>query len=305
MSLGNTLERLGKHIVLAPRIFARYGCLRPRRVRLTNCQNWVHIDPTDGRAVKKFILDPIRGRVSPPLAFWRAFNAHLEPSVSIDVGVNYGECLFGTCYPSATRVFGFEANPRLIPYLEKSLAGHPDAQRITLTHGLVSDHAAQNIPFYVDPAWSGGASAIRALNDGPGTLSFHIASRTLDSVIPRVLCEGRRILFKMDIEGYEPRAFRGFWDSLAVAELAVGFVEFDSCYITAAGDSPEEYFQRLQERFDVYRTHDRRGQTILPVRQYSSLPLSRATDGRVHTDLILATRGTPPAHWLPSTYAVG
>ena len=305
MSFANTLERLGKNIVLAPRILARYGCLRPSRVRLTDCAHWVHIDPTDGRAVKKFIQDPIRGRVSPPLAFWRAFNAHLEPSVAVDVGVNYGECLFGTCYPAATRVFGFEANPRLMPFLEKSHAGHPDAARITITHGLVSDQAAATTPFYVDPVWSGRASAVRSLNDGLGTLAFHIPSLTLDGVIPRILCEGRRVLFKMDIEGYEPRAFRGFGESLAAAQLAVGFVEFDSCYITAAGDSPEQYFQCLQARFDVYCHNGRHRQTIIPVRQYASLPQSRATDGRVHTDLILATRGTPPTDWLPSSYSMG
>lgn len=298
MSIGKKLESFAKSLVLAPRILARYGRLRPSRVRLAGCDHWVHIDPTDRRAVKKFICDPLRGRVSPPSAFWSAFNKHLQPAVAVDVGVNYGECLFGTRYAANTRIFGFEANPRLAGLLERSRVEHPDGDRMTLTHGLVSDEAAEDIPFYVNPTWSGGASAVASLNCAPDTLSFKLTARTLDSVIPRELVRDRCLLFKMDIEGYESRAFGGFDETLDAAALAVGFIEFDSSYITAAGDSPEAYFQRLARRFDVHRLDDSAARTILRVGDYSTLPRSRAADGRVHTDLVLVTRNATAASWL-------
>ena len=299
MSIGKKLENFAKSIIHAPRIFARYGTLRPSRVQLVGCTHWVHIDPTDRRAVKKFIQDPIRGRISPPRAFWGAFNQHLKPAVAVDVGVNYGECLFGICYAARTRIFGFEANPRLSPLLEKSRVAHPDGARMTITNGIVSDQTSDQVPFYVNPTWSGGASAISSLNSGGGILSFHITARTLDSIIPLELVRDQCLLFKMDIEGYESRAFGGFQQTLKAASLAVGFIEFDSTYITAAGESPEAYFQRLAQLFDVFRLIDSRKQLLTPVGDYSALPYSRATDSRIHTDLILVTPNVSPSTWLP------
>lgn len=299
------LERFLKSLILTPRIFARYGCVRPSRVQLFRCNHWVHIDPTDRRAIKKFIHDQLRGRISPPSAFWTAFNNHLQPAVAIDVGVNYGECLFAARYAEKTQVFGFEANPRIAPYLEKSRAEHPDGRRMTLTHGLVSDEAAQNIPFFVNPQWSGTASAIASLNNASSTLSFKLTARTLDSVIPRDLVRNQRILFKMDIEGFESRAFGGFWQTLDATALAVGFIEFDSSNIAAAGESPEDYFQRLSSRFDIYTLDASNAQTLLCVNGYETLPTSRAADRRVHTDLVLVSPKVAATTWLAPGWYLG
>jgi FkbM family methyltransferase len=304
MSIGKKLENFAKSLILAPSILIRYGQLRPSRVRLIGCNHWVYIDPSDRRAVKKFINDPIRGKVSPPSAFWSAFNQHLQPAVAVDVGVNYGECLFGIRYASNTQVFGFEANPRLADLLEKSRLEHPEGDRMTLTHGLVSDQAADNIPFFVAPTWSGGASAVASLNRGNDTLTFKIAARTLDSIIPRELVRSQCLLFKMDIEGYESRAFVGFRQTLDAAALTVGFIEFDSSYITAAGESPESYFQRLAQRFDIYRLDASSAQTLLRVGDYSTLPRSRASDGRIHTDLVLVSPHAAPDTWLAPGWAL-
>lgn len=305
MSFLKKLERGIKALFLAPRILVHYGCLRPRRVKLVGCNHWVHIDPTDRRAIKKFIYDPLRGRVSPPSAFWSAFNNHLQPAVAIDVGVNYGECLFAARYAEKTQVFGFEANPRIAPYLEKSRAEHPDGSRITLTHGLVSDESAEDIPFFVNPHWSGTTSAVASLNDAPGMLSFMLPARTLDSVIPRELVRNQCMLFKMDIEGFESRAFGGFWQNLDAAALAVGFIEFDSSYIAAAGESPEDYFQRLSSRFDIYRLDTSNAQTLLRVYGYKTLPTSRAADRRVHTDLVLVSPKAAATTWLAPGWYLG
>lgn len=304
MSIAKKLENFAKSLVLAPRVLLRYGRLRPTRTRLIGCDHWVHIDPTDRRALKKLVYDPLRGRVSPPSAFWSAFNTHLQPAVAVDVGVNFGECLFGARYSGNTHIFGFEANPRIAPFLEKSRAEHPDGNRMTLALGLVSDQAAEDVPFFVDPTWSGGASAVSSLNHSLGTLSFQLAARTLDSVIPQELVRGQCLLFKMDIEGYESRAFVGFRQTLDAAALTVGFIEFDSSYITAAGESPEAYFQRLGERFDVYRLDDLSTQKIIRVGDYSTLPRSRASDGRIHTDLILVTHHSDPATWLAPSWSL-
>ena len=299
MKLGKLIERSIKSLLLAPATLLRYGTLRPTRARLLDCSNWIHIDPNDRRAIKKIVHDPIRRRTSSPLVFWRDFLEKLAPELAIDVGVNYGECLFGARYPKKTRVFGFEANPRLAPYLHKSRNDHPDAPRITIVEGLVSDAITPDVPFYADPSWSGTGSAVSSLNSGPGVITTRIQARTLDSVIPRESVNGATLLFKMDVEGYEPRAFDGFGETIKAANLAVGFIEFDSTYIREAGVNPESYFETLSRRFDVHRLSGGKPGRIIKVRSYPDLPVSRAEDKRIHTDLLLSTRGSDIASWLP------
>jgi FkbM family methyltransferase len=304
MRLGTQIEYAVKSVIIAPRLLARYGTLRPQRVRLNGCDNWVHINPADGRAVKKLIRDPIRGKISHPLAFWRAFNAHLRPQVALDVGVNYGECLFSTDYAPETRIFGVEANPQLIPYIEKSRADHPSRDRMEIIAGLVSDQEAKDIPFFVNREWSGKASAVESLNTDANTTKYLLTARTLDKILPREQVRGGTLLFKMDIEGYECRAFRGFSETLSAAKLVVGFVEFDSTFVTAAGESPSDYFDYLRERFEIHYRVDGAKQRLASAATLRDLPAGRGTDNRTHTDLVLVTKGAPRSAWLAPGWQV-
>lgn len=304
MKLGKYTERAAKSLLLAPQTLFRYGTLSPKRARLHGCENWIHIDPKDRRAIKKFVHDPIRKRVSPPLSIWREFLKKLTPAIAIDVGVNYGECLFGARYGEKTKVYGFEANPRIVQYLHKSRLDHPDADRITIVEGLVADNNADEIPFYHNPGWSGTGSAVRSLNDDRGLVSHSVTSRTIDSVIPCHEADGATLLFKMDIEGYEPRAFEGFWQTVDAARLVVGFVEFDTTYLREAGTDPARYFERLGGRFDIHRFTSCRKNTLVGIGGLDELPTSRAPDGRVHTDLLLSSCGANPADWLPGNWSI-
>lgn len=304
MNIGKSIERSLKWLYLAPATLVRHGTLRPTRVKLWDCNNWIHIDPEDRRSIKKFVHDQIRKRTSPPLRFWRDFLVKIQPDIAIDVGVNYGECLFGATYASHTKVYGFEANPRLAPYLRKSREAHHNADQMTITEGLVSDRIEEAIAFYSDPSWSGTGSAVASLNEGPAVVKSEIPARTIDSVIPREQAEGARLLFKMDIEGYESRAFGGFWETLAAAGLAVGFIEFDTTYIREAGADPETYYADLADRFDIHRLSGGEAGTITKVEGFHSLPASRAADGRVHTDLLLSTKGADIDQWLPAHWSV-
>jgi FkbM family methyltransferase len=304
MNPGKKIERALKSLLLIPPTLLRYGTLRPTRAKLSDCDNWIHIDPDDRRAIKKFVHDPIRKRISPPLTFWRDFLTKLEPAVAMDVGVNYGECIFGARYPAHVRVYGFEANPRIAPYLRKSREAHPDADRITIVEGLVSDTMEDAVPFYANPTWSGTGSAVRSLNDDGQVITSSIPSRTIDSVIPREQVQGRTLLFKMDIEGYESKAFGGFQATLGAAKLVVGFIEFDTTYVREAGADPAAYYSSLAERFDIHRLIDGQSKQLVLVKRFEDLPVSRASDKRVHTDLLLSSRGADVADWLPKQWSI-
>jgi len=304
MKPAKRLERALKSLLLAPKILLRYGTLSPTRVKFDGCDNWIHIDPQDRRAIKKFVNDPVRRRVSPPLAYWRDFLAKLVPTVAVDIGVNYGECLFGASYHTTTQVFGFEANPKLHPYLQKSRDAHPQGANITLVSGLVSSSSADSVKFYSDPSWSGTGSAVPSIHLSDNIITTEIASHTLDSKIPTEAVAGKILLFKMDIEGYESHAFGGFSKTLDAAGLAVGLIEFDTTYIRESGEDPLAYFSLLMNRFDVYRLADGQARKLLKVEEFEFLPVSRADDKRVHTDLLLITLGTPVQTWLPDNWSI-
>lgn len=304
MRPGKFIERLTKSLLLAPAILARHGTLHPKRVQLSGCSHWIHIDPTDRRAIKKFVYNPIRNRIPPPLKFWRDILGKIRPEIAIDVGVNYGECLFGTVYEANTKIYGFEANPRLAPYLRKSRDDHPNAANITIIEGLVSDTLEDSVPFYSDPSWSGTGSAVASLNLGPSVVKSEIPARTIDSVIPNDQIKGSKLVFKMDIEGYEPRAFGGFWNTIDEADLVVGLIEFDTTFIREAGDNPQTFYDRLSERFDIHRLAENLTGGLLKVKNFDDLPISKAMDHRVHTDLFLSTRGAPTHKWLPQDWII-
>lgn len=299
MKIGKILERSFKRSIYAPLVLLRYGSLRPAKVRITGCDHFVFIDPEDRRAVKKFIYDPVRKRVSPPLRFWRDFNQHISPAIALDIGVNYGECLFGSRYAEKTEVYGFEANPTLLPYLEKSRQSHPEREQIKLVSGLVSNRVADDIDFFVDPTWSGTASAIPQLNGDQKTVKLKVSSHRLDDIIPTDTVAGHSILFKMDIKGYESFAFKGFTQTINAAALTVGLIEFDTTYITKAGASPTAYFNRLKDLFEIYRIASIKRQSLQQIDNFDQLPRSRAEDERTHTDLILVSKDRKSEDWMP------
>jgi len=296
------IEKAFKQAYLVPLTILRYGTARPNRARLHGCDNWIYIDANDPCAIKKVVQEPLRGKVSANLIFWREFNAHLKPELIVDVGLNYGECLFGTNYAPATTLFGFEANPRLIPHLEQSRQHHPDGARMTITNCLVSDAPAEDVPFLVNPAWSGSSSAVRQMNETHKHIEFKLPARTIDSVIPAAAAEGKTLLFKMDIEGYESRALGGFVGTLSRVKQAFGFIEFTPKFMKWAGVEPEVYFGWLHERFDILCYSNAKRRELMRAEEYRNLPV-RHGDEFAGTDLLLAPK-QPAAQWLPPGWSV-
>lgn len=296
------LEQAIKRAYLVPLTLLRYGTARPNRARLHGCDNWIYIDPSDPCAIKKVVHEPLRGKVSSNLIFWREFNAHLQPKLVVDVGLNYGECLFGANYAPTATLWGFEANPRLLPHLEQSRQHHPDGARITLTNCLVADQAAEGVPFLVNPAWSGSSSAVRQMNETHEHIEFKLSARTIDSVIPAAAATGRTLLFKMDIEGYESRALAGFVGTLGRVKRAVGFIEFTPKFMQWAGVVPEHFLGWLEARFDIHCFANVKRRELRRVRRYADLP---ARPGAEFTgdDLLLAPKEATTT-WLPPGWRV-
>lgn len=305
MSVLRKLERFAKYAFYTPLVFIRHGSFRPTRVKIEETGSFIYFDPTDRRAVKKLIYGTARRRVPLPLHFWKDFIEKLDPDFALDVGTNYGECLFGVRYPDHTQVLGCEANPDLMSHVRQSRESHPDHSRIEIANILVSDVDDISQHFYVDPTWTGGASIYKPQEGGESLTRSHLLStRRLDSLVTSEMCEGRVVLLKMDIEGSEPLAIRGFSKSLEAARLVVGFMEFDTIFMRQVGQDGEVFFNQLKENFDIYYVASVKPCTLQTVLDFKDLPISRAEGGRVHLDLVLVTKGADAAEWLSSRWVV-
>lgn len=273
----------------------KFGRARPASVLLPGACSPVHLNPADRRAVKKLVHDGARGRVSVPAAFWRDAVAHLQPDVALDVGANYGECFASTRYPAHTRVVAVEANPTLMDCLQRTRDAHPDAARLRLVNCLVSDHPAAAEPFFFEPDWTGGGSAIPPAA-GAQAVRVDVAQDTLDHLLEAEAAAGMdALVFKADIEGYEGRMLRGF-RRLAGCRRVLGILEFDTLYLERAGTPAREVFQGLAASFQVFKAA-RRGRVLQAVPTWEAL-VQAAGRPRFHVDLVVSTsRAELPPGW--------
>jgi len=269
-------------------VLRRYGVDRPSVVTLPGSRNPIHIDPQDPRAWKILVMAPLYGRLARNQTFWRQSCAQLNPGLALDIGLNFGECLFAADYGPRTELHAYEANPALKPYVNRSLADHPAREQMQVHFGLVSHEPGPSQTFYIDQRWSGGSSAIAGLH--PEETSRYQAVQvpvvSIDSTLSQspAARPGGTLVFKIDVEGYEFRVLEGMQKTLSAPRWSVGLVEFDTALLKKAGESLEAYFAFLQERFEIYAFANETKAT--PARTWDELRgLFRKPE--FHTDLLL------------------
>lgn len=244
-----------KKTYLAALVLARYGTTRPRVVTLADGIHQVAVNPGDPRARKKITADAVRKKIRRNQHFWSRAVSTFRPDVAVDVGANYGECLFGTDYPPETCAIGVEANPALLPFLETSRRLHPHADRIRIAGVLASATKGDDVTFYVDSHASGGSTAVAEVASMRGRHfePVSIPMTTIDHLVADAAVSDRRsLVFKIDVEGHEPQVLAGMTSVLAEFESVVGFIEFDSRMLAHAGVCLETYWTRLTTDFDVF-----------------------------------------------------
>jgi FkbM family methyltransferase len=238
-----------KRLALTPLILAKYGKLNPTSVRMPGCMHAISINPQDGRAYKKLVMDTVRGRISTPAQFFRDHVEKLKPAAALDIGSNYGECFCYTRFGVETTCIAVEGNNTLRPYLERTRMGHPDATRIAVETCLLGDTDHQQGALYFDVKWTGGGSAAPEHEDMSVS---KVETRTADSLLAQHGIADGAIVFKMDVEGYEGKVINGFtrlFESKAVA----GILEFDTLMLKRAGTNSQELFSKLSKKFLVYK----------------------------------------------------
>jgi len=290
-------SKLKKYLYL-PLVLARHGSLSPTEVSLPVTGHRIALNPRDDRAYKKIVMDSARKRVSTPMQFWRDHVTHLKPALCADIGANYGECTAFARYAAGTTCLTIEANPTLLPYLQKTRALHPDSEKIVLESCLLGDADKQESALYFHETWTGGGSAVEAHAD---MTKATVTTRTMDSLIAQHRIDAKGpFVFKMDVEGYEGKVIAGF-SNLFTRDDVAGILEFDTDMLTRAGTDPKALFETLAARFSVYLTA-KKNKTLRKIARWNDLCALHKGE-RFHCDLAVFSRPSSIAPgWLATDY---
>jgi FkbM family methyltransferase len=237
-----------KYVRQEIQIIRMHRRFRPDCVRLPGASNFIFLDPRENRA--RSTLVNLGSRQLALRELWQRAVAAFDPSIVIDVGLNYGEFLFVANYSPSARLIGIEANDKLGRWPEKSKQAHPNANQIELIYAVAADRNVDRHPFYVDAKWSGRSSACLDADAGH-LLRCEVPSITVDSLFESRDLSNDTLLFKIDVEGFEPRVLKGMRRLITTCSRSIGIVELNgrSCKTTIEFD---EYISWLRSLFAVY-----------------------------------------------------
>jgi FkbM family methyltransferase len=174
-----------------------------------------------------------------------------EGGVSFDCGANFGLCTFGLIPLLDLGHLSFhlfEANPRLIRYLEKSKSLFPSAT-IDVVEGCTSDRPGAT-RFRFDAQFTGHShvDADGASAQANVVLDDYLESQGIDRVT----------FLKMDLEGQELNGLRGLSEAISRGAIEVIYFEVRSEILQRYDVSLEQILHFLYENgFRVFYCRDR------------------------------------------------
>ncbi|TYR80679.1 FkbM family methyltransferase [Priestia megaterium] len=245
----------------------------------------LYINPSENRGRALLIKDGVTQKRLH--TFWKKAVADFCPSLVIDIGVNYGECIFSTRYPNDTCIIGIEANPYLHPYIKRSQVDHSNAQQIRIVQAFVGDVEKENQLFYIDKHWSGTSSGTYAPTHNM-VEPISVSTITIDSLVHTRDLSDDTLLFKIDVEGYESFVLKGMNHCLMQCKKLLGFIEFDSEYIKKSGQDLDEFLAFLNKYFVIYMYNQFDDLIEISNRSYTDITYILKEE-EIHTDFILAS----------------
>ncbi|MCY9667773.1 FkbM family methyltransferase [Paenibacillus alginolyticus] len=262
---------------------------RTDRIVLPGSSRILYVDPTENRGR---ILYMTGGMTQPRLnLFWKTAVANFRPTLIIDVGVNYGECLFSVTYPKNSKIIGIEANPHLQPFIERSKKIHPNRKKINTVYAMASNEDSDKQSFFINKYWSGLSTAALGKEDVSKAYQQHdVPSITLDSLLSQYPLDKEKLLFKIDVEGHEEKVIQGMLNSIKNCPNILGFIEFDSKYLAKSDTDAHAFLTFLQVHFNLYVYLN--NQELYYFEQISLEKLQLLFKKKhIHTDIILASPG--------------
>ena len=261
-------------------LFRKYGTFRPDKVRIAGSPHSLYVDTSEPRGCA--LARGFCGGQPALKAIWLRAIAELSPDLVVDVGANYGEFAFMPTYPPGTVVVVIEPQPSLRPYLIQSRNEHFNRDAIELVFALASDTAGGDVRFFVDDDWSGRSSAMRT-HAQQRVREVQVPVTSVDSLASGRVHAETTLLFKIDVEGYEPLVLAGMRSVLDTCGHAVGVVELHGRNLQRLGIVADDYVTALQERFVVYAIGHGGDVRLVPAGRFGAL----FPDPTFSTDLVL------------------
>lgn len=216
--------------------------------------------------------------------FWTKAVNQFKPNLAIDVGVNYGECIFSAIYPSHTSIYGIEANTTLLKYINQSKEVHPNKSQISIINAIASDTDGEEKVFFIDKHWSGTSSATYIPSHNK-IEKVTVKSVKIDTLFSKE-STFEKILFKVDVEGYEALVLKGMTNLFKNSKSIVGFIEFNSEYIENLGVNVDDFLNFLKNYFSIYVFNKDESLVKATHLQFKDIQNLYGTK-YIHTDIIL------------------
>jgi len=189
----------------------------------------------------------------------------------LDVGANFG--YFGILAGQFTdrkdsKVILFEANKNLIPYITKSLSLNWLNEHVKVENLAISDRRGKvKLNVLKDYLGSSSLHSVEKLDSFMHEkMQLEVAeSMSVESTTIDMYCKENNIqavdLIKMDIEGYEEKAYAGMKDIIKSSKNLTLFIEFTK----DTYENPEKFYSDLLKDFGNVYVIDKDGFIIKPV----------------------------------------
>lgn len=172
--------------------------------------------------------------------------SQLKPgSTFIDVGAHIGfyTLLAAKRVGPEGRVFSFEPDPETHARLARNVKANPElASRIHLFEFAASDSGGV-AQLYRTAIGNMGGNTLAGTEGAP---AMPVETTTLDHVFSREALDPRRAVVKIDVEGHEIKALRGFHGTLSGKNKPILVVEAADQHLRRAGASSEQLIKELE-----------------------------------------------------------
>lgn len=227
----------------------------------------------------KMYLDPRDMAISVPLALdsvWEhqitsAFLAILGPNDTVfDIGANngyYGALAAQKTDKKKAKVFLFEANPHLIPYIRKTLSVNWLNEQSTLEQLAVADKPGElTLNILQDYV---GSSSVHSLEHTEAYMKGKMQLAAAESVKVQAVtiddyCKKHKVpaidLMIMDIEGFEDKAYAGMRKTVQASPNMSLMLEFTK----GSYDDPKAFYEQMLSDFGHVYTIDDAGFIVKP-----------------------------------------
>ena len=226
----------------------------------------MYLDPTDIAVAPHLALDGIWEE-----AITRAWLSVQKPqAVIFDIGANfgyYGALAAQVINRKTSKVILFEANPHLLPYIRKTLSINWLNEACVVENLGVSDVAGEaKLTILKDYI---GCSSLHSIDHLDKYLheKMHLEAEetiTVETISIDEYCKNNAItqidLMKLDIEGYEQKAYEGMKHMIEESPKLTLFVEFTK----ESYDNPKAFYERMLTDFQNLYMIDQAGNIIRP-----------------------------------------